>query len=100
MPKFVVLQVLDGKDGIMDTYAPQVATVQEYDSIEEAATFNVGSHPDAQKRGKPYRVVVIPWEHWHALDVYSNRIRGRDEFEAVPSENVPIRDWLGNPHAS
>jgi hypothetical protein len=88
--KYVVLQVVDGEDGFMETYSPQVAMVHEYESMEDAATFNVGSHPDAAERGKPYRTVVIPWEHWHVFDVYSNRIRGRNQFEALPTKNPPI----------
>jgi hypothetical protein len=89
--KYVVLKVVDGAAGWMDTYSPQVAMVHEYDSPEDAATCNVGSHPDARERGKPYRVVVIPWDSWLAFDVHSNHIRGRDQFEAVPTENPPIR---------
>lgn len=56
--KYVVLSVVDGEEGWMATYSPQVAMVQDYDSPEDAATFNVGNHPDAAKRGKPYQVIV------------------------------------------
>ena len=89
MAKYVVLKVVDEKPGFLAHYSPQVAMVQDYDSVQDAATFNVGNHPDAQKNG-PYQVVVIPWEHWQVFDVHSNKIRGRDEFEAVPTENPPI----------
>lgn len=88
--KYVVLRVIDDRPGFMASYAPQVAMVHEYESPEDAATFNVGSHPDAQKRGKPYQVVVIPWEAWKVFDVFSERVKGRNQFTAYPTENPPI----------
>lgn len=91
--KYVVLKVIDGEEGYMATYSPQLATVFEYDSEEAAAVSNVGSHPDARERGKPYRTVVIPWEHWHEFEVFSNRLYGCDVFEALPTadDHLTIR---------
>lgn len=88
--KFVVLRVVDGKEGFMASYAPQVAMAHEYESQEQAAATNVGSHPDAQKRRKPYRSIVIPWEHWNEFEVYSEREKGIDKFKAYPSENPTL----------
>lgn len=91
-PEYVVLTVID-HERTMSTYGPQVAMAHEYESMEDAAVFNVGSHPDAQEKGnKPYkRVVVIPWEHWHVFDVYSESKQGHQEFAAYPTKNPPIR---------
>lgn len=89
--EYVVLHVEEGHEGYMATYSPQVATIQEYESEEQAATFNVGNHPDAEKRGKPYRVIVIEAEHWHELEVFSESVRGVKQFHAYPSENPTLK---------
>jgi hypothetical protein len=88
---YVVLQVVDGEEGVMATYAPQIAMAHDYESMENAAISNVGSHPGAQKRGKPYRVIVIPWEAWNEFEVYSEKIKGRDSFRAYPSEDLTLQ---------
>lgn len=90
--KFVVLTVVDGEEGIMASYEPQVATIQEYGEIEDAATSNVGTYPDAEKRGKPYRVVVIPAEHFNEFEVYHEKTRGKDGFRAYPSDNPTMKE--------
>lgn len=85
MDKFVVLHVYDGEEGFMATYGPQVAMAHQYESMEKAACFNVGNHPDAEAKGKPYRVVVIPWESWNEFLVYSEAIEGKKDFRAYPN---------------
>lgn len=95
--KYVVLRVIEGDSGIMDTYGPQVAMVHEYDSAEDAAVFNVGSHPAFDERLKrtpdnaAYRTVVVPWEHWLEFEVFSESVKGRREFKAYPTEHPTIR---------
>lgn len=85
--KVITLRVVDGEEGFMATYSPQVATVQDVKSLEDAAKFNVGSHPDYDQRGRPYRVIVVPQEHWHEFEVFSDAQKGRREFVAYPSTN-------------
>jgi hypothetical protein len=88
--EYVVLQVLDSHEDYMTTYSPQVASIQEYGDEESAAAFNVGSHPDAEARGKPYRVVVVPAEAWLEFEVFSESERGRRHFKAYPSEHPTL----------
>lgn len=88
--RYVVLKVIDGEPGFAPTYAAQVASIIEADSPEEAARFNVGSHPDAEKRGKPYEAIVIEESAWHEFQVYSERIAGVTDFRAYPSEDPTI----------
>lgn len=89
--RYVVLKVYEGEPGVMATYGPQVASVHDYHSKERAACANVGSHPDYDKRGRPYRVVVVPLEHWHEFDVYSESVRGSRYFRAYPADNPTLR---------
>lgn len=91
MSQYVVLQVIEGNEGMMATYGPQVATIQDYENELDAATFNVGSHPDYDERGRPYRVVVIPYEHWKEYEVHSDSIQGNRKFVAYPSTDLTIR---------
>lgn len=86
----VVLQVVDGEEGYMATYEPQLATIQEYDSLEDAACLNVGTYPDFDKKGKPYRVIVIPEKSWNEFEVFGESIKGTREFKAYPSEHRTI----------
>lgn len=93
-PEYVVLTVIEDSEGKhMATYTPQVAMAHHYNSLQDAAVFNVGTHPDAKSKGKgPYkRVVVIPWEYWYVFDVYFETVKGKDTFKAYPTENPPIR---------
>lgn len=91
MPKFAVLKVIDGKEGFMATYTPQVAMIHEYDSAEDAATFNVGTYPEYDERGHPYRVVVVPAEAWKEFEVFAESKKGERNFVAYPSENPTLR---------
>jgi hypothetical protein len=89
--KFVVLHVQDDPpDGYMPNYCPQTASVFTYESLEEAAVSNVGSHPDQRERGRPYRVIVIPLEEWHEFEVFSETVKGNDNFAAYPSDNPTL----------
>jgi hypothetical protein len=92
--KMVVLRVVPstiGK-GWMDHYQPQIATASAFESFEQAARCNVGTYPEAKKTGKPYRVVVVPLEHWHEFEVYAEQIKGQDQFKAYPSEHPTFSD--------
>lgn len=75
----------------MPGYHPQVASIQVYDSLPDAACFNVGNHPDAEQRDKPYRVIVIPECAWHEFEVFSESIRGEQDFKAYPSEHPTLK---------
>lgn len=80
----VVLKLYDGDEKFMGRYNAQIATVQDFDSLEDAACCNVGSYPDYDERGKPYRTVVIPFEHWHEFDVHGESVKGQRGFKAYP----------------
>lgn len=88
--EYVVLKVTDSEPG-HTTYSLQVATIQDYENWDQAATFNVGSHPDADARVRPYRVIVIPAKHWHEFEVFSESVRGHRTFAAYPSEHPTIK---------
>lgn len=87
----MVLSVVDGDEGYMATYAPQIATVQTFDSPEQAAAFNVGNHPAAEAAGKPYRSVVVPWDSWLEFEVFSESVRGTKRFSSYPSANPTLK---------
>lgn len=96
-PYYVVLKVISGSEGFTGTYRPQVAMAHNYESMEAAATFNIGTHPDFDERLKrtpdnaAYRSIVIPFEHWHEFEVFSESRKGQREFVAYPSEHLTIR---------
>jgi hypothetical protein len=88
---YVALKVIEGAPGYMATYGPQIAMVNEFKTLEDAACTNIGTHPEAQKLGRPYRSVVIPFEHWNEFEVFSESIKGRQAFRAYPSEHPTLR---------